>query len=168
MQSNSIHAKGYLNTLYIIFFALVFGQVMFGFVAFFFQSTQQVHESTSDLNSLLLYIVPFLVLAGIISSIFFYRSKLRSIRASSSLHQKLVDYRVSMIVKFAMLEVPSLVAIVAYLLTANIIFLGLAGIVILNFILERPSVRKLTLDLELSQKDKALFDDPAAYIYDDL
>ena len=55
-------------------------------------------------------------------------------------------------------------AIVCYLLTANYLFLGLAGLIIVIFLINWPTRDKVAKDLELNQTDRARMEDPEAVV----
>ena len=97
------------------------------------------------------------------SSILF-KVQLKSIKAKPELKDKLNDYRGASLIKYAMLETPSMLAIVCYLLTANFIFLGYAGLIVILFLLNRPSPENTVNDLELNQADKTKVLDPNSMV----
>lgn len=64
-------------------------------------------------------------------------------------------YQSATIVRLALLEGPSLFGIVGFLLTGNLIFLGISGALIACFIYQRPTRQKIEDDLNLSYEEKA-------------
>jgi len=63
-----------------------------------------------------------------------------------------------MIVRLALLEGSSLFGIVVYQLTSNLLYLAISGIIILFFIIIRPTRDKIETDLNLDYRDKAELD----------
>jgi hypothetical protein len=58
--------------------------------------------------------------------------------------------RSASIIKFALIEGPTLASIVFYLLTANTVLIGIAGIGIVVMAINHPTAMKVKMDLELS------------------
>ena len=55
--------------------------------------------------------------------------------------------------KYAMLEGPCLLAIIAYFLTGNMQFMYMAGLLIIIFIINKPSRDKIATELQLSGQE---------------
>ena len=94
------------------------------------------------------------------STLFPYTTLFRSINLS----EKLIDYRSALIVRYALLEGPSFFAIVVYMFTGELMFLGMAVLIILIFLFISPSVEKAGNDLELGQKEKQMLADPNSVV----
>ena len=146
-------SKEYFSSLSIIHTALLMAQVVAMVVAFFLNSNNAITK-TEGLDSVFQFIVPLIVIAGILGSNFVSKSQLKSIKQRAGLKEKLDGYRTTLLVKLALLEMPVLFAIVCFLLTGSYFILSLAGLIIVIFFINRPSKESLTLDLELSASDK--------------
>lgn len=161
-----MESKTYFTKLTIIHAALLMGQVIFIAVSFFLINSGSfvLDEGSEDLRGIFIFIVPMIVISAIAAAMIIPKSRLTAMREKSNLREKLNDYLSNTIIKFALMEGPSLFAIVAYLLTGDILFLGLSAVVIVVFILERPSKQRLYMDLALSPEEKNTLDDPNAVI----
>ncbi|MDX2302421.1 MAG: hypothetical protein NW226_06450 [Microscillaceae bacterium] len=157
-----MNSKQYLTSLTIIHLGLLMGQVIFGVIAFFLNSQEDfsTEGDNSDLRNIFIYLVPFLILSGVSAGFFMMRSRLSMIQQKNSLAEKLQEYRTVLIMKYALMEGPALVALVAYLLTADLMFLGLAALVIVFFVLERPSKDKIIMDLALNSEGRSALQNP--------
>jgi hypothetical protein len=139
--------NGFLNTMRIIFFALLAGQIIFIAVAFFTVNNNPPQSQSDDLFNI---IVPVAIGFGLLMSNMLFKQMLAKIKKDDSFEQKLEAYRSALIVRYALLEGPSIFSTVVYLLSGNIIFLAFSGVMILAFLMNMPSQNKATQDLNLS------------------
>jgi hypothetical protein len=98
----------------------------------------------------LLFVVPFMAISCFVLSIFMYKQQLNLATNKDSASNKLVAYQTAMIVRCALLEGPSLFGIVSYLITGNLFFLIISGLIILYFISIRPTKDAVANDLNFS------------------
>ncbi|MEM6768358.1 MAG: hypothetical protein AAF655_25695 [Bacteroidota bacterium] len=162
MNTHGQTSKEYLNYLQLIHAALIIGQLLFAGVAIFLIS--QGGPLSEDLTDIFQLLAPILVLGGIAGSIFLPKTLLASAKESSDLSGKLQTYRSTSIIKFAILEAPSLVSLVAFLLTGNSFFLGLAAIIVAVFFMNRPTTSTIINELELNQEEARIIEDEAAVV----
>jgi len=163
MEGTGQTSKEYFNVLTIIHAALTYGQVFFGLV-FFYLNTNLLSPNNGDIYDIFIFVVPATVVMGFVASTFLMKARLGAIKKMSGLKEKLRNYRTAFIIRMALLESPSFFALVAYYLTGNYFFLGLSGIIIIVFVIERPTRSKVAMDLELNMGDKALLDNPEAIV----
>ena len=102
--------------------------------------------------------MPAFVVVGIAGNILFFKAKLKQLKFKKDLSYKMEQYRVALLVSYALIEGPSILGIVAFLLTGNIVFLSLSILIILLFFVNKPSKYKFSLDLELSGDEKKLIE----------
>lgn len=156
-------AGTYFKTLRIMFFALFAGLIFFTVVAIFMRQTGSFPENFPYRNWLLGFIILFAV-AGISSGILVYNRRLTSIREMSSLADKLSAYREALIIRYATVEAPSFFAIIGYLLTGNMIILGISLAIIAWFFTMKPSIEKIAEDLALNPEEKMKLENPDSAI----
>lgn len=159
MENLKPTSEEYFKSLGIIHFALIAGQVLFGLLSCFLELTKSLEPSTTDAKGVLIYIAPVLVLGGFLFSNILFKNRLKSIDRNSEIMLKLTDYREALIVRYALLEGPSLFSIVSYLLTGNIIFILSAAIIVLYFLTLRPTKEKAIRDLELNADEEMILTD---------
>lgn len=87
--------------------------------------------------------------------------RLNVAKQQSSLSDKLNTYRAATIIRFALIEGALLLTVVFYLLTGNLVLLGIAGIGLVVLALLHPNPVKLKVDLDLSPTDLARLEDDA-------
>ncbi len=166
MNSKELTSKEYFKSLTVIHAALLFGQILFGGVAFGLNTSGQLQlgEELKDLTSIFNILIPFLVIGGVFGSTLLSKNRLKTIREKKDLKEKLGDYRTLQVLKLALLEVPSFFALVCYLVTGNFMFLAFSAIIIVVFFINRPSKARAIYELELNSEEKALIDEDDAVI----
>jgi hypothetical protein len=146
-QNLKLMQNSFLKTMRIIFFALLAGQIIFMAVAFFTVNNNPPQSQSDDLFNI---IVPVAIGLGLFISGMLFKQLLGKIKNDASFEKKLEAYRSAMIIRYALLEGPSIFSTVAYLLSGNIIFLAFSGVMILAFLMNMPSRNKAAQDLNLS------------------
>jgi hypothetical protein len=147
----------YVKSMKIIFLALLAGQVMFATLAWFMQRLG-VYAGFESLVTPLLVLVPLLAASAIGIGIFIFNRRMTELQAKSSLSEKLNDYRAAVIVKYALAEGPVFFAIVAYMLTGNMVILGIALACILYFAFMWPSMERMANQMALNPDEKMKFE----------
>lgn len=154
MSSDKISLKESIRNNYVVWFSMLIGQVFFCAIALYLVKLRAMNIIQSNLNSILLYLVPAVAVVCIFTSFYIYKQRMVALKDITDLNQKITDYRSALIVRWALIEGPSFLAIVAYLLTGNYILLGVAAVIIAVFILIMPNQTKFEADLELGWQDK--------------
>lgn len=166
LSSNTQTVRAYFLTQSILHFALFTGQFLFGIVAYYLATTEGFTTGNKELEDMFLVIVPLVALGGIVGGIFLSKTQIENIKQKESLREKLSAYQTLLIIKYALLEGPSFLAIIGYMFTTNTVFMGIAAIIILLFILYRPTVAKTITELELSQAERETVENPEAILKD--
>lgn len=156
-------SKSYFSQLSILFFAFIAGQLIFAGVAFFLNQ-QGGMETDPELEDIMKILVPLAAVAAVGGSTFLAKGLLAQIPKDSSLEKKLNQYRSAFMVKMAMHEGPSLLAIVAYLLTGQILFLVVSGVIIALQFMMNPSPQKTIDELGLVGQERDILLDEAGVI----
>ena len=164
METNSITSKEYFRTLKIIYLALIAGQVIFSLTVVFLIYTGEFNEDFPEMEKIFFILVPVLVIGGYLGGRMFFKKRLETAILKPGLPEKLADYQSALIIRYALLEGPSMLAFIAYLLTADIFFIVIAGFIIIIFITLRPTVDRMISDLELSYDDAQKVQNPDTLI----
>ena len=163
-QSEEQTSKYYFYSLNIIHLGLTLGQILFAVVVYFLFASGQRGAGDAELNETFQMIVPFLILGGVTGGMLLTRNRLESIRAKNDLKEKMIDYRSTLMLKYALWEAPSLISIIGYLMTGNLFYLGLSAVVIGLFLLNRPTRDRAASELELSPSERAAIENPTTVI----
>lgn len=157
-------SKQFFNTLTIIHAGLFIAQITFGAITYLLKSNGMFQSSDPELESMLLIISVVVALGGITASTFVGKAQLNAARQKSSLKDKLVAYKTAVLIKLALLEMPTLFILVCFLLSGNYYLLAFAGAVLVLFYINRPTLNNLSIDLELNQSDKAIIENPNSIV----
>ena len=155
-QSPEQTPRKFLKTLSLLHAALLGAQILFAGVVLLLNSDRDIGTQASD--NVFLYVVPVMSGMSFLLSRFLFSSLVAKARAKDSLKEILVAYQGAFLVRLALLEAPSLFAIVTYFVTGNIILLAVSGLIILYFLTLAPSKQKVESDLNLSYNHKLEFD----------
>lgn len=160
METRQQTSKEYFKTLQIIYFALIAGQVIFGLVTLYLHQIIGLDTGLQNLRSIFLYIVPIFIIGGYLGSRILFKSNLKTVISKSSLVEKMSDYRAALVLRYALLEGPSFFAMVVYLLTDDVLFLVMAGLIIVLFFTMKPTKEHAVTDLELNPAEEQSILDP--------
>ncbi|GAB3903095.1 hypothetical protein [Mucilaginibacter boryungensis] len=147
-----LNPRLFFKLLTIIYFALLAGQLLFGATAFAITQAKGFNLTTRDP---LVLVVPITTLGCFVAGSIVYKQLLNLAANKSTLNEKLMCYQSAFIARLALLEGPSLFGIVAYLLSGNLFFLAISGLIVLNFIAIKPTRDKVGTDLNLDYQEKA-------------
>ena len=153
MSTQKVTSKQYFRINNLLYFALLSGQIVFSAITLFLNHGLMFQPDPS-LRDIFIYIVPLFVLNGFVTGNIIYKNRLKKIKKFNSLTSKMTEYRGAIIIRMALLEGASLFSIVIYLITADIAFIAMAGIVVLYFLLLKPSREKVILELELNSTER--------------
>lgn len=148
--------SGDIKALKIIHAAMTIGQVLFAAIIAFLVLTGLIPGIEGSLANILLLVTVFFILFGTITSQLLFQSRLNLARKETTLPNKLAAYRSALIIRYALIEAPSLFTVIAALLTGNPLFLLLAGMIIVFFLTLYPSVARAALHLGLEPGEKTL------------
>lgn len=141
-----------LKTLTLIHAALVFGLVAFGAVSYFygvgFVGQFEVHGDP------FIYIIPMVAMLGYFGSKILFKKQLETIEKSDSLASKLAKYQTASIVKYALIEGPTILALVIFMDNGYTLYFSIAICLVLYLAVQRPTKDKLIQDLDLNTTEQ--------------
>ncbi len=153
-------AQAYLTSLSILHLALLMGQIFFAGITYYLHQSGSLQMGINELAPMLKIVVPVLVLGAIIGGHFLFKAKINQTQTKEKLAAKLADYRIAFLLQLALMEGGALFSITSYLLTADLWFLAMAAIVIVVFVLQRPSLQKIVETLRLNHQEKQILEKP--------
>jgi hypothetical protein len=154
-NNNRPTPEGFLKSISIIHLALLAGQVIFSIVAY--AQSEKIYFGIHNMDSVFIYIVPLVAVGGFMIGYLTFKKQLVDIRSKSSLGEKIIAYQTALITRYALLEGPSLLAIVIYLQSGNLFFLAIAGLLMMYFLFLRPTMEKVENDLDLNFTERIEF-----------
>lgn len=151
---------GFLRAMKVTYWALFLGQFIFAGLTFYINVNDPIQYGEQDPNDLFSYVVPMMVLGGIIGGHFLSKTAIQKAKEKASFKEKLESYRAALIIRYALMEGPNLFCIVAYLLSSNIVFMYIAISVMVFYLFFFPKTNQLISDLELNGKEIDQLNDP--------
>lgn len=145
----------FLKTLSIIHTALLVVLIAFGIFTYFQNGSFTPRMNRQDL---FIYIVPVVAAAGYFLSQFLFRKQLQTIQREEELPAKLSKYQSASLIKYALLEGPGFLALIAYYLSGNALYLVIAIALIAYLFVQRPTADKINTNLPLTLEEQKQFD----------
>jgi hypothetical protein len=145
--------KEFLSTR-ILHGALVVGSLLFFVVVYFGLGIDEEVNAEPDTFDMFYYLIPIVVLSSILVAKMVDRSKLAAFGGKGGLKEKLFDYRTRVIIRSALTEGAALFAVVALLLTNNMIYAIYFGIGWLALVYFRPNAAELSNDYNLTTQEE--------------
>lgn len=153
--------KSVLTALNLIYFSLVSVMASFGLIVLYLNySGGLTAEADLDFTLLLRYVLFALLPLGIGMGYFIFKQILAQLNATMTLKDKLFKYQNALLIRSACFELPGLMGSVAALITGDNSFLLFTGIVVVLFLLVRPTLYTLTSDLNLSAGERKILENP--------
>lgn len=152
-MDNQQAPASYLKAFNILFFALLAGQTIFAAIALILRYSNSFTGGAEDLEKIFVYIVPAMYVIAVVWGTAMFKKKLPEIKSNSVLTEKLAAYRAVYILRFALIEGTTLLAIITYLITGRQMFIIFAALSIFTFFALKPSKNKLLNELDLSSAE---------------
>ena len=140
-----------VKTFVIIHVALLAGQVLFAAVAFMLNQSTVFYLHKPGETYLIM--APLLTAVGYYGSRYLFNKQLENAASHQTIQAKLNVYKSGMIIRYALLEGPSLFCITCYLVTGNMAYFVFTGIIVLYFMTLWPSKERIASELNLRVED---------------
>lgn len=152
--------KGYFFSLSVFHAAVCFAVALSAGLFYWLRSTGEQTDMHEDLISTFTILVPLLITAAVVGTIFLFNTRIIKIREMTDLPKKLAAYRSLAIMRMAIVEMSAIMTLVAYFLTAQMLFL-MSGLAVLFYMIYlRPSAARVKEDLALDYQDQESLDNP--------
>jgi hypothetical protein len=154
MNSNNISPD--IKAISILHAAMVLGVLVFaGISIFLINLNGPFATDIGELNKYLPIIIGILAFGGLVSSHLIYRKRINQAVASSlPLSEKVMAYRSALLLYLALSEGAALFCVIAFMLTGNYWIIGIAGLLVINMIIKRPSSGKFIDEMQLSSQEQ--------------
>ncbi len=152
---NTMQPNKFLKILAIIHLTLCVGLLLCAVFAFY-----QNGDFTARMNQqdIFIYIVPIVAAAGYFLSQLVFKKKIESISREEKLSIKLGKYQIASLIKYALLEGPGILALMAYFWSGNALYLIIAIALIVYLFVQRPTAEKIKKELPLTLEEQKQFD----------
>lgn len=153
LTMNQLSISGILKSMPIIYFALIAGQLLMAGVILYLSSTSGIEANPENLKTLRMFI-PVVSLTTVAISYLLYNKRREQGAALEDLGSKTNHYRVSNILRWAIIESGNLFALVAIFLTGSSFFFLFFALGMAVFIIYRPSIGGFVQDYSLNSKEE--------------
>ena len=145
-SSSSENTTSWFKQLQMLFLALFVGQIMFGLVVFFLYDGDRVFNL--EAGGFLLWVGLFVFLINMLLAFFYYSSSIKRVKKIQEIKDRMADFRKISIVRFAFIEASTLLCLVLFLQSGNLILFTLAVLSMLTFLILRPTKSQILSDLD--------------------
>ncbi|MEQ8425042.1 MAG: hypothetical protein RIA63_10055 [Cyclobacteriaceae bacterium] len=159
-----IKSREYFRIINLIYFAQLSALVLLAVVAYFLIKQGNLGPEDNSLAVTFQKIIIIIIPVSLGAGYFLFRIFLRSITPEMPLAHKMKKYFSANIIRSAFLEVPGLFVSVAAIITAHKLFLLIVPLLLVIFILFRPTRSVIAQELNLSVAERARLEDPEAII----
>ncbi len=167
MSIIQLTSSAYFKRAKTFFFALLIGQLMFGFASVMIMFMGEIDTPSIDIPNLyeilLIAMAAFVLLFFWLSS-WIFKKRMEIVKQKNVLKEKMADYNTASLIRYIILELPAILAVVIVMITGEIIFLAYLAVVIAMFLFLTPNRERLKRELELNQAECMLIDDPDAIV----
>lgn len=147
--------RKYIQSLKIVFAALLVGQLGFAIVMLFV--TENQHFNMSSAGNPFLIILPIIAISAIFISQLFFKQSCNQLVKRETLKKKFFGYQVAFIVKLAIIEIAVMIGIVVFAVDGNLFFLTIAGVLLLYFASNYPNTSVVEQQLQLTSQESIQF-----------
>lgn len=159
-----IKSKEYFRTINIIYLAQLVAIIALALVAYFLIQQGSLGPENNSLALSFQKIIMFVIPLSLAVGYFLFRIFIRSLRPEMPLTYKMKRYFIANLIRSAFLEIPGLFLSVAALITAHQLFLYIVPLILLLFILFRPTRSIIAQELNLDANERAKLEDAEAII----
>ena len=143
--------KENFKSIQVLHLAMTGGCLMLGFIMVFLIGQE---EKAVSLTMIFLMVSAMLTLSSVGGSFFLYKNKIKDARNIDGLDKKLENFRTSSIMRWAMIEASTLIAVVFMFVENNYYYLGFFIIGIIALLLTRPSIESFIKDYQLNNEEE--------------
>lgn len=156
-MTNNQSQPGFLQSLKILFFGLLVGQIAIFVILWFLvppNGRPGIYQEPFDMA----LVVAWLVLQA--SAYFLIPKRVEAARSLTVFSEKISAYRAAQVARFALMESAVLICLVGYFfVSANYVLLALAAVGIGLFILQLPTREKIIHELDLPPYEERKLDE---------
>ncbi len=139
--------KQQINQLTIIYIAMILGQIFFLVIIFFIFKQNGTGFDIPEAKYVFTYLAPLLTIGAIPAGYFLYSRQCKNGANLESIEQKFNTFRTASIIKYALFEFAGMINLLAYMFTYSQQFIFLFLIVIVIFLINKPSESRFNSDL---------------------
>lgn len=163
-RMRNVTVKGYFNGLTIVYFGIIFSMLLLSAVFCFVRMNEEIQPTPPFDKTTAMLIAGAVTAVSVLGGRFLYNSFTAKIPIQKTLAAKMNLYRMATIIRFALSELPVIVSVVLFFLTAYYELFIFAGIGLLYFFTLKPSKQQFTGIVNPDLNELKILDDPAAVV----
>ncbi|MGE5109156.1 MAG: hypothetical protein ACM3H8_16580 [Sphingobacteriales bacterium] len=140
--------NGTVRVLQLLFMAMLYGQILFAILVLVLVKAGLfngvIETETERIFEAVCLGVSFIAIA---TAFVLFKRRIEQVKAIASLSGRFTEYRNACVIKYTLLEIPSLLAVVFYMLTAKWNFLLIAVMMIFIFMSQNPIRQRIKVEL---------------------
>jgi hypothetical protein len=164
MEKRKVTSEAFFRTLLILFAGMLMSQFTFAGVMVYMQLTGELELTAGGLEPMWTYILIGGASIGLLTSPLLANMFIAKAAMKPTLSEKLRGYQTASIIRYALLELPSILGIVGFMNTGAYWFFGFTGASVISFLLVIPNKQRAIEALRLNHEEAALVNDPAAVL----
>lgn len=167
-MARKINSKEYFRNLNLIYLGQLSAMTLLALVAYYQIEKGNVGPENNELAIIFQKIIMVLVPVSLATGYVLFRFLLKSVHPEMPLVYKMKKYFSANLIRSAFLEIPGLFVSVAAMITAHSLFLIIVPLILIIFLLFRPTRSVIAQELNLSIDERAQLEDPKAIISESL
>ncbi len=167
-MARKINSKEYFRNLNLIYLGQLSAMTLLALVAYYQIEKGNVGPGNNELAITFQKIIMVLVPVSLATGYVLFRFLLKSVHPEIPLVYKMKKYFSANLIRSAFLEIPGLFVSVAAMITAHSLFLIIVPLILIIFLLFRPTRSVIAQELNLSIDERAQLEDPKAIISESL
>ena len=142
--------NGPIRVLQILFMALLYGQLIFAVLVLILVKAGLFKASVDGKTERIFEIVGLVIsFVAVSSALWLFKRKMETVNKIIKLEDRFIEYRGACITKYSLLEIPSLLSIVFYLLTGKWNFIMIAVALIFIFMGQNPIRQRIKAEMNI-------------------
>ncbi|MEE9363276.1 MAG: hypothetical protein V3U92_11830 [Cellulophaga sp.] len=154
-ENYELTPKKYIQITTFLFFGFLLGPIFLGTIAYY--TSEEPLLLLSNAEDIFFFIVPIAAFSGILIGTFLFKKTLVSSLEKKTLREKLNLFQSASIIKYASIEGPAILSIVAFFNSNNLFYLLIAICLMAYFFLLLPTKDKIEQSLKLRGELKNQF-----------
>jgi len=147
------NAYEYFNTLTLVFYLMVGIQLLFFVVVYLQYQAAGGLTATENWQLLPHVLLPAATVVSILLAYRVYRNQIEA-RDPSTFKEKLRTFHECSVYKYGLLDLANFLPVLGMYLTGEQIFAGLYAIALVVFSLNRPTISRITKDMQLTKQEQ--------------
>ena len=152
---NPITPNNFLKTFKILHLALLIGMLFFGVVVYMQNDSWEL--TFFDAEDVFLYLSPVLAIGGIVVGNIIFKKFIEKARLQPTLNLQLQGFQSASVIKYSLVEGPALFSLVSAMISSNLFFFIIAGVLSGYLFSLRPTKDKIVNQLKLNHEMKTRF-----------